>query len=535
MADSSAAAGGRLSRPLEAREDGRTATADNDAGERTLALELIGVSKRFPGVLANDNVSLDVRHGEVLGLPGENGAGKTTLMNVVYGLYRPDAGEIRVNGKPVTIRGPQHAMELGIGMVHQHFMLVPDMTVAENLALSTSRLPGLSRLGSVKERIDQLCSQFGLGVDSDAVVEDLSVGARQRVEIIKLLYRGAELLILDEPTAALTPHEWQDLALFLRRMADDGKAVIFITHKLDELFGLTDRCTVLRDGRVVDTVDTDRTDKRALAKMMVGREITLRVERPVLQPGNPVLAVRDLSVDDDRGHRAVDGLELTVHEHEVFGIAGVSGNGQEELVDALTGLRHAVAGEIEIEGRRFDRLSPDIFAEVGGALIPEDRHRTGVALELSVLDNLLMKDFRRMEFCRRGIINFGRATEHCEQLIAEYDVRTPSVTVPMRQLSGGNQQKAVLARELARKPRLVVAFQPTRGLDVGAAEFVYRRLNEERLAGAAILLISFELDEIFSLTDRFAVISSGRFLRVLETAEADLETVGLLMGGELAG
>jgi ABC-type uncharacterized transport system ATPase subunit len=532
LADSGTASGSDLARALAARE-AHGAGAQIDTGEQTLALEIIGVSKRFPGVRANDDVSLDVRRGEILALLGENGAGKTTLMNVVYGLYPPDAGEIRVNGKPVSIKGPHDAIELGIGMVHQHFMLVPDMTVAENLALSNSSLPGLSRLGTVKERIDQLRTQFGLGVDAAAVIEDLSVGERQRVEIIKLLYRGADLLILDEPTAALTPNEWRDLALFLRKMADDGRAIIFITHKLDELFGLADRCTVLRDGRVVGTVDTETTNKQALAKMMVGREITLRVERPVLEPGKPVLAVRDLQVDDDRGQRAVDRVAFTVRECEVFGIAGVSGNGQEELVDVLTGLRPAVAGEVELEGQRLERLSPDIFTQFGGALIPEDRHRTGVALELSVLDNLLMKDFRRSEFCRRGIINFRRATQHCERLIAEYDVRTRSISVPMRQLSGGNQQKAVLARELARKPRLVVAFQPTRGLDIGAAEFVYRRLNEEKSAGAAILLISFELDEIFSLADRFAVISAGRFLRVLETEEADLETVGLLMGGEL--
>jgi ABC-type uncharacterized transport system ATPase subunit len=500
-----------------------------------LALEIVGVSKHFPGVLANDSVSLDVRRGEVLGLLGENGAGKTTLMNVVYGLYRPDEGELRVNGRPVDIRSPQHAMELGIGMVHQHFMLVPDMTVAENLALSSSRLPGLTRLATVEREVEALSEQFGLHIDGAALMEDLSVGARQRIEIIKLLYRGADILILDEPTAALTPLEWQDLAQFLRRMADDGKTVIFITHKLDELFGLTDRCTVLRDGRVVGTVDTPTTDKPALAKMMVGREITLRVERPILEPGNTVLEVRGVTAEDDRGKIALEGLDLRVREREVFGIAGVAGNGQEELVDLLMGLRHPVEGEIELEGKRIEKLSPEVFTEYGGAVIPEDRHRAAVALELSVLDNLLMKDFRRMEFTRRGIINFGLARQHCERLVAEYDVRTPSVHAPMRQLSGGNQQKAVLARELGRKPRLIIAFQPTRGLDVGAAEFVYNRLNEEKRAGAAILLISFELDEIFSLSDRFAVISSGRFRQVLETATTDLETVGLLMGGEQTG
>ncbi len=518
---------------IGAPEPTQADTTVTRAGERKLALEVVGVSKRFPGVLANDNVSLDVRRGEVLGLLGENGAGKTTLMNVVYGLYRPDEGEIRVNGEPVNIRSTQHAMELGIGMVHQHFMLVPDMTVAENMTLSPSRLPGLSKLASAKKQIAELSDQLGLGIDPDAVIEDLSVGTRQRIEIIKLLYRGAEILILDEPTAALTPHEWHDLAQFLRRMADDGKAVVFITHKLDELFGLTDRCTVLRDGRVVGTVDTANTDKRALAKMMVGREVTLRVERPVLDRGKPVLGARALVADDDRGKRAVDGIDLTVHEHEVFGIAGVAGNGQEELVDLLMGLRDPLEGEIEVDGHRPERLSPEVFTDLGGAVIPEDRHHTGVALELSVLDNLLMKEFRRTKFSRRGLVNFGEARSHCERLVAEYDVRTPSVSVPMRQLSGGNQQKAVLARELGRDPRLIVAFQPTRGLDVGAAEFVYRRLNQAKEAGAAILLISFELDEIFSLADRFAVISSGRFLRVLETESTDVETVGLLMGGEL--
>jgi simple sugar transport system ATP-binding protein len=318
-------------------------------------------------------------------------------------------------------------------------------------------------------------------------------------------------------------------------MANDGKAVIFITHKLDELFGLADRCTVLRHGRVVGTVDTNRTDKRSLAKMMVGREITLRVERPVLEPGDPVLEVRGLSAEDDRGKLAIDGLEFTLREHEVFGIAGVAGNGQEELVDILIGLRAPSSGEIAIDGQRLDRHSSEAFNRLGGAVIPEDRHGTAVALELSVLDNLLMKDFRRPEFSRRGIINYGRARQYCERLLADYDVRTPSLNVPMRQLSGGNQQKAVLARELAREPRLIVAFQPTRGLDVGAAEFVYRRLNAAKEAGAAVLLISFELDEIFSLSDRFAVISAGRFRRVLETEHTDLETVGLLMGGQDSG
>jgi ABC-type uncharacterized transport system ATPase subunit len=415
--------------------------------------------------------------------------------------------------------------------VHQHFMLVPDMTVAENVALGPSLAPGLSRLGDVETRLAEVAREFGLAVDPRAVVEDLPVGARQRVEIAKLLYRGADLLILDEPTAALTPPEWAELAAFLRSMADGGKSVIFITHKLDELFGLVDRCTVLRDGRVVGTVRIDECDKPSLARMMVGREVTLRTERPIVEPGEPVLEVRGLTLRDDEGAALLDDVSFTIRAGEVFGVAGVSGNGQSELVEALIGLRKPDAGELRIGGKQLDDLDPTAFTAAGGALIPEDRHQEAVALELSLLDNLLLKEFARPQFSRRGVIDYGRAREHSERLVAEYDVRTPGVNVPMRQLSGGNQQKAVLARELSRDPKLVIAFQPTRGLDVGAIEFVYAKLNEQKRSGAAILLISFELDEIFTMADRFAVIVGGRFLRVLEGGQADPETVGMLMGG----
>jgi ABC-type uncharacterized transport system ATPase subunit len=494
------------------------------------ALELAGITKGFPGVLANDGVSLRVERGEILGLLGENGAGKTTLMNIVYGLYQPDEGEIVVRGEPVTIRSPQHALELGIGMVHQHFMLVPDMTVAENVALGPSRAPGLSRLDDVAGRLEQVAQQFNLPVDPHAVVQDLPVGARQRVEIIKLIYRGADLLILDEPTAALTPPEWHQLSAFLRSLADDGKAVIFITHKLDELFGVADRCTVLRDGRVVGTVPVAETDKPSLARMLVGREITLRVERAVVEPGPPALEVEGLTLIDD-GRTWLDDVGFQVREGEVFGVAGVGGNGQNQLVDVLTGLRRPSAGQIRIEGEVTEHLSRRSFCGRGGAVIPEDRQHEGVALELSVLDNLLMREYVT-RFSRRGVIDVTAAREHAERLIAEYDVRCPDVAVPIQQLSGGNQQKAVLARELSRNPRVVIAFQPTRGLDVGAIEFVYNKLNEQKRAGAAILLISFELEEIFTMADRFAVMVGGRFLRVLEADEADPERVGLLMGGE---
>jgi simple sugar transport system ATP-binding protein len=482
-------------------------------------------------VLANDAVSLDVRKGEVLGLLGENGAGKSTLMNVVYGLYRPDEGEIHVNGRQVQIRSPQHALELGIGMVHQHFMLVPDMTVAENIALAPSGLPRRTRLDEVEREIEELCHRFRLVVDPTAVIDDLTVGARQRVEIIKLLYRGADLLILDEPTAALTPPEWRELSQFLRGMADDGRSVIFITHKLDELFGLVDRCTVLRDGRVVDTVDIADTDKRGLARMMVGREVTLRVERPIVEPGKPVLEVQGLSMVDDDGRERLGDISFQVREGEVFGVAGVAGNGQTELVETLIGLRHPQTGELRLEGKSLASTDPAAFTAAGGALVPEDRQHEGVALELSVLDNILMKDFHAGRYAKRGIIDFTSARRHAEKLVSEYDVKTPSTATRVRQLSGGNQQKLVLARELSRDPRLVIAFQPTRGLDVGAIEFVYGQLNEMKKRGNAVLLISFELDEIFTMADRFAVMVGGRFLQVLDGGTADPETVGMLMGG----
>ncbi len=495
------------------------------------ALQLVDITKTFPGVRANDRISLEVARGEILGLLGENGAGKTTLMNIVYGLQQPDSGSIFVRGEEVSIRSPQHAVELGIGMIHQHFMLVPDMTVAENVALGPSRTPGLTHLPKVERELAVLSARFGLSVDPHAVVGDLPLGARQRVEIIKLLYRGADLLILDEPTAALTPEEWHELGLFLRSMADEGTAVIFITHKLDELFGLVDRCTVLRDGAVVGTVAIGHTDKAALARMMVGREVALRVERPIVNPGSPVLEVQNLSVNDgDR--RLVDDVSFEIRAGEVFGVAGVGGNGQNELVDALLGLEPVTEGSVRFDGQALERLSPQDFTRSGGALIPEDRQEEGLALDLTLVDNVILKEYNSPEYSHRGILNMRRAAEHCAALLTEYDVRAPGVNLPARQLSGGNQQKLVLARELSRNPRLVIASQPTRGLDIGAMEFVYNRLNAAKVSGCAILLISFELDEILSLSDRFAVMVDGRFLATLTPEEADLERVGLLMGGE---
>jgi simple sugar transport system ATP-binding protein len=457
----------------------------------------------------------------VLGLLGENGAGKTTLMNIVYGLYRQDEGEVFVRGERVSIASPEHALELGIGMVHQHFMLVPDMTVAENLAIAPSRAPGRSRLDEVRRRLCDLADRFGLSVEPDAVIEELTLGARQRVEILKMLYRGAELLILDEPTAALTPPEWADLSSLLRQLADDGKSVIFITHKLNELFGVADRCTVLRDGAVVGTVEIGATDKPSLARMMVGREVTLRVERARVEPGAPLLEVRELTLAED-GRKLLDDVTFSVHAGEVLGVAGVGGNGQNELVEALIGLREPTSGEIAMVGERV-------------AVIPEDRHREGISLDLSLRDNLVMKDFAKAPFSRRGIIDVGATRRFSQRLMSEFEIRAPGPDARMAELSGGNQQKVVLARELSRHPRVVIASQPTRGLDVGAMEFVYRKLAEAKRNGAAILLLSIELDEVLSLSDRIAVMAGGAFLRILDAEEADAETVGLLMAGEKGG
>jgi ABC-type uncharacterized transport system ATPase subunit len=495
-------------------------------------LRLNGITKRFPEVLANDRVTLDVRRGEILGLLGENGAGKSTVMNVIFGLQHPDEGTIEVNGEVVRIRSPRDALDLGIGMVHQHFMLVPDMTVAENVALTVhaGRL-ALARLDEVARRIEALSTQFGLALDPHAVVENLSVGVRQRVEILKLLFRGADLLILDEPTATLTPKEWQDLSRVLVSLASERKGIVFITHKLDELFGIAERCTVLRDGRVVGTVSLAETSKAALARMMVGRDVVLRVDKRPLAPGRPVFEAEGLSlVANDR--IVLDGITFAVHEREILGIAGVEGNGQHELVEALIGVRRPTDGAIRIDGETVGDLDPKVFAARGGAVIPEDRHRDGVALDLSLMANLMMKDFASPPFARRGVLDRAKARSHSVALMERYDIRAPGPMTPIRSLSGGNQQKAVLAREIHNRPRFLIAAQPTRGLDVGAAEFVYQRLLEHRERGGATLLISVELDEILSLSDRIAVIVRGRFVRILEARSADPELLGLLMAGE---
>ncbi len=496
-------------------------------------LTMTGITKRFPGVTANEGIDLRVDRGEIHGLLGENGAGKTTLVNILYGLLQPDEGSIEVDGRPVRLRSPRASMALGIGMVHQHFMLVPDMTVAENVALGLrSSRPPLARLGEVSAHLAELSDRYGLRVAPDQRIEDLTVAMQQRVEILKLLYRGAQLLILDEPTAVLTPAEWEELAAMLRSLVAEGRSAIFITHKLEELLAVVNRCTVLRDGRVVGTIeDPTTTDTATLARMMVGRDVVLRVDRPVVEPGATVLTVRELSVAGTRGPGVRD-LSFEIRAGEILGVAGVDGNGQDELVDVLTGMRRPTAGDVTVSGYPTTLVTPRAFAERAGAVIPADRHRTALALDLTVEENLMMRDFRERPYAQRGVLALAEVRRHCQRLVAEYDVRTPGTAVRMRQLSGGNQQKVVLAREFDRRPTLLIASQPTRGLDVGATEFVYGRLLDHRAAGGATLLISSELEEILCLADRIAVMVQGRFLRVLDSADVTIERLGLLMGGQ---
>ena len=496
-------------------------------------LRATGITKRFGSLVANDAIDLTVSSGEIHGLLGENGAGKTTLMNILYGLVEQDDGTIEFRGREVSIRSPKDALALGIGMVHQHFMLVPDMTVAENVALAFGGPRfARSRLDTVAARIRELSEEYGLELDPDDLIERTSVGVRQRVEIVKLLYRGAELLIMDEPTAALTPPEWEHLAAVLHRLVTGDRAVIFITHKLDELFGVANRCTVLRDGRVVGESPMANTSKPELAYQMVGREVSLRIEHQRRARGAVVLRARGLSLVEPNGRQRLSDLELDVHEREIVGIAGVDGNGQRELEEVLTGMRAPTAGEITIGERTLSQLTPQHFKAAGGAVVPEDRHRTGLVLSMSVADNLILKDFASAPFSRSGILDRGRINEHAQQLVAGYDIRCPGVSAPMAALSGGNQQKAVLAREFYASPRLLIAAQPTRGLDVGAIETVYRQLIEYRDSGGAILLLSIELDEILSLADRIAVMVQGRFVRTIDVENADAERLGLLMAGE---
>jgi simple sugar transport system ATP-binding protein len=498
-------------------------------------LELKGITKRFPGVVANDSVDFDLRRGEVHALLGENGAGKSTLMNVLYGLYQPDEGEMQVNGKPVSIRSPKDAIDLGIGMVHQHFMLIPVMTVAENIVLATEPTRGgvLIDYDQAVARAEQIARTFHFSINPRAKVENIGVGQQQRVEILKALYRGADILILDEPTAVLTPQETRELFGILRSLTREGMSVIFITHKLNEVLEIADRITVLRRGRMIETVPREGATQESLARSMVGREVLLRVDKDPAQPGEELLDVVGLRVLDDRQLEAVKEVTFSVRAGEIVGIAGVDGNGQSELVDALTGLRKPTAGRILLGGKDITGRGARASFEAGEGHIPQDRQRRGLVLDFTLAENIALHDYRNPPDSKFGWLFPRHLTERARSLIKEFDVRGGGPQTHAVALSGGNQQKVVIAREVGRDPRVLVAAQPTRGLDVGAIEFVHKRLVAERDEGKAVLLVSLELDEILSLSDRILVVYEGRIVGEYGPDVTD-EELGIAMTGGAA-
>ncbi|MGZ8785817.1 MAG: ABC transporter ATP-binding protein [Acidimicrobiia bacterium] len=495
-------------------------------------LEMRGITKRFPGVLANDQVDFDLKTGEVHTLLGENGAGKSTLMKILYGLYQPDEGEILLNGSPVEIHSPTDAIGLNIGMIHQHFMMVESLTVAENVALGLPSNRGFrTDLDAVSERITELGTRYGLRIDPSATVWQLSVGQKQRVEIIKALFRDANLLILDEPTAVLTPQEVDQLFKTLRQMTVDGRGLIFISHKLHEVLALSDRITVLRQGRITGQVPVEGATRESLARMMVGREVKLAPDKPVVEPGRPRLRIEGLTVLGDRGDEAVRSLTLEVRAGEILSIAGVSGNGQREMAETIGGLRQPTSGAIFIDDTDVAGKTPAEIRAAGLSYVPEGRMKNGCIGEFTVSENLLLVDHQKAPYVKWGLFDFGAIREHSAQLVKQYAVKTPTLETTARSLSGGNIQKLILAREISGTPRVLVASQPTRGVDIGAAEYIHKRLVEQRAEDTAILVISEDLDEVFALADRIAVIYEGQIMGIVDPATTTREEIGLMMAG----
>ncbi|KPU45265.1 galactose/methyl galactoside import ATP-binding protein MglA [Oxobacter pfennigii] len=500
-------------------------------------VEMKGITKIFPGTVANDSVDFTLEEGEIHVLLGENGAGKTTLMNILYGLTKADKGEIYIKGSSVKITNPNIAISKGIGMVHQHFMLVEPFTVTENIVLGSEPKSGL-RFDNKKarENVLEISRQFGLDVDPDAKIQDISVGMQQRVEILKSLYRGADILILDEPTAVLTPQEIEELGEIFKQLVNQGKSIILITHKLKEVMSMSSRVTILRRGKVVGTVKTKDADMETLAEMMVGRKVSLKPEKTRGKIGQTVLEIKGLKAVNNRKMEALKGIDLEVKKGEILGIAGVDGNGQTELVEAITGLIKPTEGRITINGRDITGNSPRKVIEAGVAHIPEDRHKRGLVLKFSLAENMILGSHYLKAYKKGMMMDYTNINSHAKKLIEEFDVRTPDEKVQASSLSGGNQQKVVVAREVDREPELLIASQPTRGLDVGAIEYIHKRLIEERDKGKAVLLVSLELDEIMELSDRIAVMYGGRISGIVDAGDADETMLGVMMaGGEQRG
>jgi ABC-type uncharacterized transport system ATPase subunit len=505
----------------------------NSAGSGEIVVEMRSITKKFGSFVANDAIDLTVRKGEVHALLGENGAGKTTLMNQLYGLYQPTAGEIFIKGKQVRVSSSNVAISSGIGMVHQHFMLVQPFTVAENIILGreTARFAGIIDRKKARQDVEKLSSMYGLAVDPGAKIQDITVGMQQRVEILKTLYRGADILILDEPTAVLTPQEIEDLIKILRNLTAQGKTVIIITHKLKEIKAVGDLCTIIRRGKKISTVNVSDVSEHELASMMVGRDVNFTVNREERACGDCALQIEDLEVHDNRGLKSVKGLSLNLHRGEILGLAGVDGNGQKELIEAVIGLRKPSGGKVTVRGKDITGKTPHEVIESGVACIPEDRQRRGLVLDYTIAENFILEKHVKEPFSVRGILNRDAIVKYAQELIEKFDVRPPDKNRRTGQLSGGNQQKVIIAREVSNDPEVLIAQQPTRGLDVGAIEYVHQSLVEQRNRNKAVLLVSLELDEIMDLSDRIAVMYEGKIVAIMDSKDADEKKIGLLMAG----